>query len=123
MENKIQKFSDLIAWKEAHKIVLFIYRSTQNFPPSEKFGIVDQMRRASISITSNIAEGFGRRTAKDKINFYIMAKSSLAELENQCIASRDLGYLKQNDFSNFERRAEIVNKLISSLCKSAPDRM
>ncbi|MBP6884955.1 MAG: four helix bundle protein [Candidatus Pacebacteria bacterium] len=118
----IKKFSDLIAWKEAHKIVLFIYKETKSFPNDERFGLVDQMRRASISITSNIAEGFGRNTAKDKINFYTMAKTSLAELENQCIASRDLGYMHEIKFRIFEQQAETVNKLISSLFKTAIDK-
>lgn len=66
---KIAKFTDLVAWQEAHKLVLMIYKMTKIFPAEERYGLVSQMRRASVSITSNIAEGFGRKSAKDKITF------------------------------------------------------
>ncbi len=120
--SEIQKFTHLIAWQKAHQLVLLIYKTTKDFPADERFGITNQMRRAVISITSNIAEGFGRTTAKDKIHFYTMAKTSLAELENQCIASRDLGFMSTVTFRLFEEQAEVVNKLISALYKTAIDK-
>jgi four helix bundle protein len=79
---KIVKFRDLTAWKEAHILVLLIYKISDKFPDKEKFGLTNQIRRASVSISSNIAEGFGRYSAKDKTHFYTMAKTSLAEVEN-----------------------------------------
>jgi len=120
MENqKIKKFTDLITWQQSHKLVLLTYKITENFPADERFGLTNQMRRAAISITSNIAEGFGRSTSKDKANFYSMAKSSLAELENQYIASRDLKYLSDQDFLLFSNQALHADKLIAGLYKSA----
>jgi len=116
---KIKKFTDLITWQEAHKLVLLIYKLTARFPIEERFGITNQMRRAVISITSNIAEGFGRSTSKDKEYFYTTAKSSLAELENQSIASRDLFYISNTDFLSFLQQADLVNRLIAGLYKSA----
>jgi len=66
---KIKSFTDLNAWKEGHKLVLMIYKITNNFPDIEKFGLVSQMRRCVVSITSNIAEGFSRKAPKKKLNF------------------------------------------------------
>jgi len=76
MENKIQTFRDLNTWKEGHKLVLQIYKITKNFPKKETFALTDQILRAVVSITSNIAEGFGRRGMKEKIQFYYLAQSS-----------------------------------------------
>lgn len=73
MQKKIKSFTDLRAWREGHKLVLMIYKETENFPSKEIFSLTNQMRRAAISITSNIAEGFSRNTAKEKYQFYSMA--------------------------------------------------
>ena len=71
---KIQSFTDLEVWKQAHKLVIEIYRVTKKFPKEERYSLVDQMRRAAISITSNIAEGFSRQGKKEKLQFYFMAR-------------------------------------------------
>ena len=79
MENgKIRDFTDLEAWRKAHELALLIYKATEKFPKSEAFGLISQMQRAAVSITSNIAEGFGRQTLKEKIQFYYQAQGSLA---------------------------------------------
>ena len=117
--SKIRKFSDLRAWQEAHDLVLFVYSITDKFPSEEKFGLANQSRRASVSITSNIAEGFGRRTAKDKKHFYLMSKTSLAELETQFIIACDLGYFAREKFDLFSFKCVNVGKLIAGLIKSA----
>ena len=91
-QNKIKTFTDLIAWQESHKLVLLIYEETKKFPKEEIFILTSQMRRAAISITSNIAEGFGRRSYKEKVQFYYLAQSSLTELKNQIITSKDIKY-------------------------------
>ena len=121
-QNTIRKFTDLIAWKEAHILVLFIYKETEYFPPNEVFGIVNQMRRAAVSISSNIAEGFGRTTSKDKMHFYTMAKTSLAEIENQVIISRDLGYLNKQKSDFCFTQLEKTDRLIAGLYRSASSR-
>lgn len=71
MNNKIKEFTDLLAWQEGHKLVILIYAITKTFPKQELYSLIDQMRRAVASITSNIAEGFGRQGYKEKYNSII----------------------------------------------------
>ena len=77
---KIRAFWDLHAWREGHALVLEVYKITGAFPQSEKFSLADQMRRCAVSITSNVAEGFGRNSYKEKARFYNTATASIAEL-------------------------------------------
>lgn len=116
---KIKSFTDLNTWKEAHKLVLMIYKITKSFPREELYSLVDQMRRCVISITSNIAEGFSRKTKKEKTQFYHMAKGSLTELQNQLLVSRDVGYLNQEEFAKIAAQTVIVHKLTNGLIKSS----
>ena len=116
MENpKIKSFTDLNAWKNGHFLVLDIYKITKKFPADERFGLISQMQRAAVSITSNIAEGFSRNTNKDKFQFYCMAHGSLTELQNQLIISRDLKYLDKNNFDKIAQQTIVVGKLINGL--------
>lgn len=112
---KIRTFTDLNAWKESHKLVILIYKETQKFPKREMFSLVDQMRRAVISITSNIAEGFGRQTYKEKVQFYYLAQGSLIELKNQIIAAKDIGYLSTDDFDKLIYQANISHQILQGL--------
>lgn len=121
-EHKIQKFTDLHAWQEGHKLVLMVYKSTEKFPDKERFSIIDQMRRAAVSLTSNIAEGFSRRTSKEKSRFYCMAQASLVELQNQFIISKDVGYLSENEFKVIADQSVIANKLLNGLLKATKDK-
>jgi len=114
---KIQSFTDLYAWQEGHKLVIMLYIVTKNFPKEEMFGLVSQMRRCSVSITSNIAEGFSRNTVKDKIQFYCIAQGSLTELQSQLFIARDVGYLNNEDFDKISKQAIVVHKLITGLKK------
>lgn len=114
---KIKSFTDLIAWKEGHKLVLMIYATTQNLPRSESFVLIDQMRRCVVSITSNIAEGFSRQSKKEKTQFFYMALASTTELQNQLLIARDLGYLKPDEFSQVAQQTITVAKLINSLIR------
>src|SRR3989338_5739387 len=97
MQIKIKSFRDLIVWQKAKELGILIYRETESFPRSELYGLTSQMRRAAISISSNIAEGFKRNSNKEKIQFYTTAYGSLAELESQIEISRDLKYLSDQD--------------------------
>ena len=94
----IRTFTDLDAWKEGHKIVLMVYKITGNFPKEEVFGLTSQVRRCSISITSNIAEGFSRQSYKDKVHFYSIAMGSLTELQSQIITAKDIGFTTDEEF-------------------------
>lgn len=120
-KEKLQTFTQLRAWQEAHHLVLIVYKLTKNFPKEELFALVNQIRRAVVSVTSNIAEGFHRSSYKDKIHFYNLAYSSLTEAYNQLILSKDLDYIKSLDFEQAEKQLIIVAKLINAMitkCRS-----
>ncbi len=114
----IKNFTDLEAWKEAHKLTLLIYKVTRNFPKEEMFGLISQIRRAAISIESNIAEGFARFHYKDRVNFYFQARGSVSEVESQSITSKDLGYLKENEFKEIFSQSEKAGIILSGLIRS-----
>jgi four helix bundle protein len=116
---KIQSFTGLLAWQEAHKLVILIYRVTSAFPKEESFGLTNQLRRAVISITSNIAEGFSRKSFKEKIQFYAMSLSSLTEVQNQTLAARDIGYMEKMDFDHIAQQSVTVSKLLNGLIKKS----
>jgi four helix bundle protein len=107
---KIQKFTDLMAWKEGHRLVLMIYQTTKEFPLEERYGLRDQMRRAVVSFTSNIAEGFSRKSSKEKSQFYNNAKGSMTELQNQLLIAKDVGYLSKGAFNELADQSVITNK-------------
>ncbi len=119
MNTKIQSFTQLEVWKLAHLLVIEIYKTTELFPVKEKFGLTSQMRRSALSITSNIAEGFGRRSKKEKIQFYYIAKGSVTELQNQMLLSKDLEYLEKSKFEHLAATSvsiiKMLNKIISIL--------
>lgn len=115
---KIQSFTDLIAWKEGHKLVLNLYKITSQFPNRESYALTDQMRRAAISITSNIAEGFPRRTEKEKVQFFYISIGSTTELQNQLLIARDLDYIRKEDFTLLANQTILIHKLIIGLIKN-----
>jgi len=92
----LQSYKELIVWQKAYQLVLEIYKITKSFPKSETFGLSQQMRKAVISIPSNIAEGYGRKSKTDYHRFLSISYGSLSELETQYLLSVDLGYTKQN---------------------------
>lgn len=115
----IRTFKDLDAWKQGHEIVLQVYRCTKTFPKEEQFGLVNQMRRAAISVTSNIAEGFGRQTGKDKAQFYAIAKGSLLEIQSQLQATYDLEYVSKETFDTLDEAIERAVRVTYGLIRSA----
>ena len=121
MENKIKDFTDLKTWQEGHKLVILVYKITRNFPKEEIYSLTSQMRRAVVSVTSNIAEGFGRQGFKEKAQFCYLSNGSLVELKNQVIIARDIGYLKQSSFSELSDQINICHKLLQGLIKRTKD--
>ena len=119
VKKKIVKFTDLEAWQEAHRLVLTIYELTKKFPREEIFGLSNQMRRAGVSITSNIAEGFGRNSLKEKIKFYSMAQGSLTELQNQLLIAKDVGYISKQKFEEIIAQTVKIHKIINGLIKKS----
>lgn len=118
MNDKIKNFTDLKVWQEAHKLAIIIYKITDNFPDREKFGLISQLRRAAVSVTSNIAEGFSRFSPKEKLQFYSIAHGSLTEIENQIILARDLEFINLELFPEIQKQLLYVHKLINSFISS-----
>lgn len=114
---KIKSFTDLHAWKEGHKLVLMIYETTKRFPKEELFGLTSQMRRCSVSITSNIAEGFSRRSYAEKAQFYSIAHGSLTELQNQLLIAKDVSFLAKERFDTIAEQSVKSHKILSGLIK------
>ena len=119
----IKDFTDLDAWQKGHQLVLEIYRLAKSFPKDELFALTIQIRRAAISVTSNIAEGFGRISIKEKIHFYFIAQGSITELQNQLIIARDLDYLSGDNFENCLRLSRNTAQIISGLIRSCKARL
>lgn len=110
MRREIRTHKDLDVWKDSIELVTKIYQLVSNFPKEERFGLVDQTKRAAISIPSNIAEGAARNSQKEFLQFLYIALGSIAELETQLIISKKLGFL--NDEGIFEDIEKIKSKLL-----------
>ena len=89
-----------------------VYKITGLFPKSETFSLVDQMRRSASSVTANIAEGFGRQTYKEKVQFCYLAQGSLTELKNFILIAKDVDYLEQKDFDILAEQSNLTHKLL-----------
>jgi four helix bundle protein len=117
-QQNIKHFTDLDAWKINHELVLETYKVTKDFPKDERFGLTDQIRRASSSITANIAEGWGRYHFADKIKFYYHARGSNAEVQNFLILSQDLGYINEIQMKSLKKKVFQGFKVINGLIRS-----
>ena len=113
----LYSFEKLEVWKESKKLTKIIYQITSRYPENEKFGLTSQLRRASISVCSNLAEGSARITPKDKAHFSTMAYSSLIEVLNQIIISYELDFINESDYLNFRNLIESLSNKINSLRK------
>jgi four helix bundle protein len=108
-------FENLDAWKEAHILVLSIYQATKEFPKEEQYGLQSQLRRAAVSVASNLVEGNERRSKKEFMQFCFMAKASLAETRYQLKLSKDLNYITNHAYDKLLDQSIKTNKLISGL--------
>ena len=108
-------FEKLRAWQKARLWVKEIYLITQAFPPEERFGLCTQMRRAAVSVASNLAEGNSRQSPKDRARFSNMAFSSLMEALNQCILATDLGYISSENLKHLRKSSDELARLIAGL--------
>lgn len=111
-------YRKLVAYQKAKEVVKITYKYIKKFPSDERFALCDQLRRASVSITSNIAEGINRYSAKDKAHFIEMAYGSLMEVSSQFEIAEDLGYIKTEDRSNIDILISEEARLLSGLQKS-----
>ena len=115
---KVYSFEKLECWQQARKLAVWTYSNTKNFPPEEKFGIISQMRRAAISIASNITEGTSRKTMKEQSHFSTISYSSTIELLNDFIISNDLMFLSDEQYKEGSLLIEKQTMLIAGLLKS-----
>jgi four helix bundle protein len=115
---KVYSFEKLACWQHARQLAVWTYNSTRHFPSEEKFGIISQMRRAAMSVASNIAEGTSRKTAKDQSHFSTITYSSTIELLNDLIISNDLRYLPDEQYLQGRELIEKQTLLIAGLRKS-----
>ena len=111
-------FEKLTVWKNARVLTNDIYKITRSFPNDEKFGLVNQMRRAAVSIGSNIAEGSGRTGKRDQGRFYQIALSSAFELLSQLITSQDQAFIDKDTYLNLRRQIESITRPLNGLVKS-----
>ncbi len=108
-------YRDLIAWQKAKSLALDVYRCTRRFPKDEIYGLSSQMRRAAVSVPSNIAEGKGRYSRKEFLQFLYHARGSLLELQTQLSIARDLDYLDLSAFKSMESRTEELGRILNGL--------
>ncbi|MBP7837640.1 four helix bundle protein [Candidatus Saccharibacteria bacterium] len=120
---KIQSYTDLIVWQESRKLAALVYRLVKQFPPEEMYGLSSQIKRAAVSVPSNIAEGFGRASAKEKNQFYYIANGSLVEAETQAYIAHDVGFFNQDHLQKLLEQTTKTQKLLYGLIKANKERL
>ncbi len=113
----VKTFKDLIVWEKAHQFTLKIYQLTKGFPAEERFGLINQIRRSSISIPANITEGY-KKTDKDFRRYLDISEASLEETKYHLLLSKDLGYCGGEDFNALSEMADEIGRLLYGLRKS-----
>jgi len=111
-------FEKLTVWQKSRAYALEIYKATKAFPKEEMYGMTSQLRRSAISVSSNLAEGTARRTAKDKAHFTTVAYSSLMESVNQLILSFDLRYIEEETYQKIRAMAVEISRMLTALRKT-----
>jgi four helix bundle protein len=119
----LRGYKELKVWKKAYALSLEVYKFTKGFPSAEKFGLTSQIRRAVISIPSNIAEGYGRKTTVEYIYALYIAYGSLCELETQIMILYDLNYIDKNRYSILSEELYEVGKMLNGLIKSLQNKL
>ncbi|HZV45942.1 MAG TPA: four helix bundle protein [Thermodesulfovibrionales bacterium] len=114
----LKSYKELKVWEKAYQVCLDLYQITRNFPQEEKYGLTSQIRRAAISIPSNIAEGYGRKTTGEYIQALYVAYGSLCELETQILLAVGLGYLSSEKNTVFQKEIGDVERMLKGLIKS-----
>jgi four helix bundle protein len=113
----MRDFRTLRVWEKAHQLTLVVYKTTRNFPQNELYGLTSQMRRASASIPTNIAEGCGRETEAELARFMYIALGSASELEYQCLLAHDLNFLSDSVYQDLHNKATEVKRMLTAFIK------
>jgi four helix bundle protein len=114
----VKSYRDLVAWQKSVELALGIYRATQSFPKQETYGLTSQLRRAAVSVPSNIAEGHARLSTGEFRQFLGHARGSLVEIETQLLISRRLGYMNESDAEKLADRTTEIGKILHGLLRS-----
>jgi len=114
----LKNYKELKVWQKSYQLCLEIYKATSELPKEERFGLISQIRRAVVSVVSNIAEGYGRKTTTEYIRFLYIAYGSNCELETQMLLSGDLGYIESAKLKGIIEKIQEVERMLKSLIKS-----
>src|SRR5215203_1399366 len=114
-KKKVERFEDLISWQKSRELTRKIYQLTEEEKFAKDFGLKNQIQRASVSVMSNIAEGFERFRPNEFHQFLSIAKGSCAEVRSQLYVAFDIGYLQENDFNELKKTTEELSKVINGL--------
>jgi len=114
----LKNYRDLKVWQKSYRLCLDLYRITKKFPKEERYGLTSQIRRAAVSIPSNIAEGYGRKTTADYLRFLYIAYGSIGELETQLLLSGDLNYVNQENLKALKDGTGEVERMLKAMIKS-----
>ncbi len=121
-KEKIKSFKDLLVWQKAKEFSVSIYKITADFPRSELYGLTSQIRRAAVSIASNIAEGFKRRSKREKVQFYQIALASLAETESHLEIAKSLNFINEKNHEELLGYISQINRMLEKLILTADNR-
>jgi four helix bundle protein len=113
-----KSFEDMPVWQKAMELAVKIFNLTENLPRKEDYSLTSQIRKSSLSVSGNIAEGFGRKHTKDKLNFYYHSRGSLAETKSHLIYGRRVGYFDKKDFEDLSNCIDEIWKELNSLINS-----
>lgn len=118
----LKNYKDLKVWQKSYQLCLEIYKVTKEFPKEERYGLTSQIRRAAVSVPSNIAEGYGRKTTPEYIQFLYVAYGSTCELETQIFLSGDLGYIETEKLEKLQEEIGEVERMLKALIKSLKEK-
>ncbi|NIO49111.1 MAG: four helix bundle protein [Candidatus Aminicenantes bacterium] len=114
----LKSYKDLKVWQKAYELCLQVYKTTKRFPNEELYGLTSQLKRSAVSVPSNIAEGYGRKTTPEYIQSLYISYGSICELETQILLSGDLGYINDNNLNKLLKVIEEVERMLKALIKS-----
>jgi four helix bundle protein len=117
-DGRVRSYEDLVVWRKAMGLVIEVYRATSRFPREEMYGLTSQLRRSAVSVPSNIAEGQGRATKGEFVQFLAHARGSLYELKTQVLIAKELGYLSPECESPLTSQADEVGRMLNGLLSS-----
>lgn len=114
----LKNYKELRVWQKAYQLCVEVYRITRNFPKEERYGLTSQIRKAAVSVPSNIAEGYGRKTTREYVQALYVAYGSNCELETQVLLSGDLGYIEADDLEKLQKNLGDIERMLKGLINS-----